>query len=149
MTMGSILLPVLQALTPIIEIISGAFIWFYNKAILPVGNFMIRLVVEINNFVANLVNGLIRAINKIPFVEVDWRMKTMSYDDMKLQEIDTTVLSAAGGETATGSSGGASYTGAKDMYINIYFDRSYVNGDARDIALMLRNEINAAEALGY
>ena len=149
MTMGSILLPVLQALTPIIEIISGAFIWFYNKAILPVGNFLIRLVVEINNFVANLMNGLIRAINKIPFVEVDWRMKTMSYDDMKLQEIDTTVLSAAGGETATGSSGGAAYTGAKDMYINIYFDRSYVNGDARDIALMLRNEINAAEALGY
>jgi hypothetical protein len=50
---------------------------------------------------------------------------------------------------AYGSSGTASYTAAKDIIVNISFTNSYVNGDAREISIMLRNEIKAAEALGY
>lgn len=148
-TIGQVLVPVLQLVTPIVEIISEAFVWLYNNAIMPLGNFIIGLIVEINNFFAEMINAVIGALNNIPFVDIGWRMGTMDYDSLALQSIDTTTLTAAGGGTSTGSSSGASYTGAKDMYINIYFDRSYVNGDARDIALMLRNEINAAEELGY
>lgn len=48
--------------------------------------------------------------------------------------------------TATGS---ASYSGAKDVYITINYNHSYVNGDAREIALNIQREIKQAEALGY
>jgi hypothetical protein len=38
---------------------------------------------------------------------------------------------------------------AGDMYIDIHFSHSYVNGDAREIAKMLRDEIRLIEAQGY
>jgi hypothetical protein len=38
---------------------------------------------------------------------------------------------------------------AGDMFININFSHSYVNGDSREIAIMLRNEIRLIEAQGY
>jgi hypothetical protein len=42
-----------------------------------------------------------------------------------------------------------SYSVSGDMYINISFSHSYVNGDARAIALAIRDEIRLAEAGGY
>jgi hypothetical protein len=42
-----------------------------------------------------------------------------------------------------------SYSVAGDMYININFSHSYVNGDSREIAIMLRDEIRLAEQAGY
>lgn len=50
---------------------------------------------------------------------------------------------------ASSSSGSASYTAARDVYININYDHSFVNGDVREIALVLRDEIVSAERLGY
>jgi hypothetical protein len=47
------------------------------------------------------------------------------------------------------SSDSASYTAARDVVINIYFNHSFVNGDAESIAVMLRDEILLAEAKGY
>lgn len=44
------------------------------------------------------------------------------------------------------SSGSASYTAAKDIYVNIYFNNSFVNGDAQEIAIMLKKEIARAES---
>lgn len=49
---------------------------------------------------------------------------------------------------SSSSSTGASYTAARDIYVNIYYNNSYINGDAREIALNLRNEIRSAEKLG-
>ena len=49
----------------------------------------------------------------------------------------------------TAAAASASYTAARDIYVTINFNQSYVNGDAREIALNLRNEIRTAEALGY
>jgi hypothetical protein len=42
-----------------------------------------------------------------------------------------------------------SYSVAGDQYIYITFSHSYVNGDARDIAIMMRDEIRSAEKSGY
>jgi hypothetical protein len=47
------------------------------------------------------------------------------------------------------SNNSTSYSVAGDMYININFSHSYVNGDAREIARMLRDEIRLLEAQGY
>lgn len=56
----------------------------------------------------------------------------------------------AGTTTASSStSGSASYTAARDIYVNIYYDNCYVNGDKREIALDLWNTIKEAEKLGY
>lgn len=48
--------------------------------------------------------------------------------------------------TESVSSGSASYTAAKDVYVNIYFNNSFVNGDAQEIAIMLKKEISRAES---
>jgi hypothetical protein len=47
------------------------------------------------------------------------------------------------------SNNSTSYSVAGDMYIDINFSHSYVNGDAREIAIMLRDEIRLAEKAGY
>lgn len=48
-----------------------------------------------------------------------------------------------------GSSSSASYNAARDVYITINYSNSYVNGDARDIAINLYNEFKSAERMGY
>jgi hypothetical protein len=47
------------------------------------------------------------------------------------------------------SNNSTSYSVAGDMYINIYYENSYVNGDTRAIALNIRDEIRKAEGKGY
>lgn len=49
---------------------------------------------------------------------------------------------------ASGSSSSMSYNAARDIIVTINYNSSYVNGDAREIALNLRAEIAAAERLG-
>jgi hypothetical protein len=50
---------------------------------------------------------------------------------------------------SSNSNNSTSYNVAGDLHITIHYDRSYVNGDAREIALNIRNEIRIAEAAGY
>ena len=47
--------------------------------------------------------------------------------------------------TTTGAA--ASYTAARDIYVNINYDHSYVNGDAREIAINLYNELKDCKKL--
>lgn len=150
-TIGKMLIPLIMQLSPIIKLVSQAFIFIYNYALRPFGNAVIWLIVTINNMIANVVNAVIRALNKIPFVRISWRMETMSFDQMKLQSISEADLTSAGTEAMQQSAIGASatYTGVRDVTINIYFEHSFVNGDARAIALALRDEIRYAEKLGY
>ena len=61
---------------------------------------------------------------------------------------DNAYLNAALSQSAsniTGSS--ASYTAARDIYVTINYDHSYVNGDAREIALSLYNELKDCKKL--
>ncbi|HGE70884.1 TPA: hypothetical protein ENX78_08625 [Candidatus Poribacteria bacterium] len=151
-TIGKMLAPLLLQLAPIIKLVSQAFIFIYNYALRPFGNAVIWLIVTIHNMIATVVNGVIRALDKIPFVNIDWRMEKLNYDQLSLQAISETDLNTSGSiamqqQSTTGAS--ATYTGVRDVTINIYFEHSFVNGDARAIALMLRDEIRYAEKLGY
>lgn len=54
--------------------------------------------------------------------------------------------SSVANPSASGSKGSASYSAAKDVYVNIYYNQSYVNGDAQQIAINLAREIRRAES---
>ena len=156
-TIGRILVPVLNRLTPIIDIIGKAFVWLYNYAIRPFGNFVIWIITSINNMFAKLINGVINLINKIPGINIKWRLPTMSYEKNKLTKISENDLDAYGSDAMGATSGsdtvgaGASYTAGRSTTVNVVVNTEVIAGDAgiRDLALMIRNEISAAEALGY
>lgn len=153
-SLGKVIAPVLKILEPVITLVSKAFIWLYNFAIRPFGNAVIWLVTTINNAVANVMNAIIWALNKIPFVHIKWRMNKMSYEDNKLDKISQDDLNAYGNDSleTTGISGtGASYTAGSSTTVNIVINTEVIAGESgiRDLALMIRNEISAAEALGY
>lgn len=151
-TIGKVLAPILMRLSPIIELISKAFVFLYNYAIKPLANTIIWVISTIYNMVANLVNSVIRALNKIPFVNIKWRMTTMDYESMKLPDISTSDLDSAGGragvDSVGGSGGAASYSGSRDVTVNVYIDRSMI-ADTRDIALVIGRELKLAESYGY
>lgn len=50
--------------------------------------------------------------------------------------------------SASGSSG-ATYTAARDNIINFTFNNSFVNGDAREIAIAMKREMDNASRMGY
>lgn len=148
-TLAQLLIPAITALTPVITLLAEVFAWLYNKVIVPVGNGIITVFVTFKNAVINIVNGLISMINNLPWVNIA-HLQTENADAYKLQTIDVSALQAAGEVSSSSSSSGASsYTAARDIYVNINFDHSFVNGDATEIAVMLKDEIARAERLGY
>lgn len=152
-TIGQILLPVISALTPVIEALTTVFIWLYNNILLPIGNGIIDLFEMLVGGLTDVINGAIRGINNVlTFFKQSTiaELGDIDFAGFKLQEITVTDVNGAGSSAVSESksSGGASYTAARDIYVNIYFSNSYVNGDAREIALNLRKEIKLAEAMG-
>lgn len=150
-TIGKVLAPLLLQLSPIIELISKAFVFLYNYAIKPLANSIIWVISSIYNLVSKMVNGVIGALNKIPFVNISWRMAEMNYDSMKLQDISTSDLDSAGSRAGVGYSGGgsaASYTGQRDITNNIYIDIETINGTNREAAMLFLDEIKSAIKLG-
>jgi hypothetical protein len=147
--LGNLLKPVLQMLEPIITALSEVFVWLYNSVLVPVGNGIMTVFEAVGNFLRSVINAIIGVINTV----FGWA--GVNIDEMgevhltKFDSINTADLASAGASsTSSGSSSSASYTAASDVYINITYDRSFVNGDAREIALALRKEMKAAEALG-
>ena len=68
---------------------------------------------------------------------------------MKISEVtdeSSTTADTNEGSTTKVSGGSATYNAAKDVYVNIYFNSSYVNGDAEEIAINLAREIKRAES---
>lgn len=121
-TIGSVLAPAFQVLGPIVEFISSAFVWFYNKAILPVANGFITVFNAIRIGFANVINGIIRAINRIPFVNVGY-IDVPGISDGTLSAIDSASLSRIGGGASGTSYSGAntgSNTSINSLTINIY-----------------------------
>ena len=146
--LGTMLAPAFKMLEYPIKMVASAFVFIYNYALRPFGNLVIKLMTTLWNAFRSIINGIIKLINKLPGVNIK---KIGALDVNYLDKISMSDLNEAGSETGTGtssSSSSASYTGAREMYINIFFNNSYVNGDARSISLMLRDEIASAEALG-
>ena len=102
--------------------------------------------------IVNGINMIIRALNQIPWVDISEISGFDDYDkaisdiwsgggntDEDNAYLNAAIAQSASGITGTGSS--ASYTAARDIYVTISYEHSYVNGDAREIALSLYNEL--------
>ena len=108
--------------------------------------------------IVNGINMIIRALNQIPWVDISEISGFDDYDkaisdiwsdggntDEDNAYLNAAIAQSASGITGTGSS--ASYTAARDIYVTINYDHSYVNGDAREIALSLYNELKDCKKL--
>ena len=102
--------------------------------------------------IVNGINMIIRALNQIPWVEISEISGFDDYDkaisdiwsdggntDEDNAYLNAAIAQSASGITGTGSS--ASYTAARDIYVTISYEHSYINGDAREIAINLYNEL--------
>jgi phage-related protein len=148
--------PIMKIVSMAFELLGAALAFVYNKILVPIVNFIITIVGFVVNAIAGAVNFIIGLLNKIPGVNIK-KVKGMDTEAVKLKEITATssgntsysqaAQSSGAGASARGGSG--SYTAAKDVTVNIYFEHSFVNGDAREIALMIENELESAHALGY
>lgn len=147
---GQIIIPVLQMLAPVIDVITKAFTWLYNKVLLPVGNDIISLFNVVFNAMAAVANGFIWLYNAIvPKSKEKNYVSYRSLDTGHMSELSDSAVANYGSTGTSSTGGGASYTAARDITVNIYYNHSFVNGDAREIAVNLRDEIRLAEALGY
>lgn len=152
MIVGTMLTPQLKILELYIKATGLMFIFFHNYALRPLANAFIFIAGSLVNFFVDVFNSVRRALNRIPGVNIS-RVNGIDIEGTQISKINEADLSNAGGDYmgATGGAGGrgASFTGSGDTYVNIHFNHSYINGDGRQIALMLRDEIDAAVALGY
>ena len=106
--------------------------------------------------IVNGINMIIRALNMLPWVDIN---EISGFDDYNkgISDIwnggntdeDNAYLNAAISQSASNTTTGASasYTAARDIYVTISYNNSYVNGDAREIALSLYNELKDCKKL--
>ena len=134
-TIGQVIGVMLELLAPVFEVIS------------KIGNVIQTVVLTVLVGIYNIITAIYNLFHKKDRAYMDLSVikDLWSGTDAIAERYgylpDTTAQTAA---TAS-----ASYTAARDIYVTINFNQSYVNGDAREIALNLRNEIRTAEALGY
>ena len=157
--LGIVLTPLLRILEPILRPLIKAFLFMYNKVLVPIGNGLIFVFNLIYNAVAGFINGVSALVRIITFGAVDLgRTNYRSLNEGRLEKISETELAMegraalkAGGASGSqnASAGASAAVAAKPTEINIHFDHSFVNGDAREIALKLREEIKEAEKMGY
>ncbi len=156
---GAILVPIIQFLAPIISALGWGMLWLYNKAIVPLVNGIIWVVNLITAMIATVWNAIATAVNaalgwagvKLGVMGVpslnQGQISPISEQDYQNMINGNSSQQSQGAGVSTGAA--ASYSGNKEVNVYINFAQSYINGDARAIALMLRDEIKAAEALGY
>jgi phage-related protein len=152
-TIGKILAPALELLKPIIDAIARVFVFLYNYVVRPVYNTLMTVFNGIYNAFASFVNGILALVDAIPFVDVG-RVEYRDKDYGHLDKITLEGVNEAGegaiNSTETGSGGGANYTAGRtiNQEVNIYTDVISGEGGIRELALMIRDEIYSAEALG-
>ena len=143
----------------IFQIISG-FIQFLQpvlNALSYVTRVIATAIYSIEWVIVNGINMIIRALNMLPWVNISeisgfddyekgvsdiWNADGNTAEDNAY--LNAAILSAAS-NTTTGAS--ASYTAARDIYLTISYDHSYVNGDSREIAISLYNELKDCKKL--
>lgn len=135
-----ILIPFFNFLAPIIKAVS--------TIITVIGNSIYNILATVYNAVISIYNFLVSKKHEKGYMSYKNLSDGVSaiwngVDNSAIQAIMATAATA----TASGGSSGASYTAAKDVYVTINFDRSYVNGDAQDIAIALAREIRRAERM--
>ncbi|MEM4260534.1 MAG: hypothetical protein QXG00_04820 [Candidatus Woesearchaeota archaeon] len=146
--------PILQALAPILQVI--------YQILSPILQLLIPPLILFSVMIANIVQALKALATTIYYiVTLQWnQLGTVKWTAFSSEQITQMIQDAQSGianastenpfaDVTNTSTTSYSASGARDIYVNIYFNNSYVNGDAREIALKLRDEIKLAEALGY
>ena len=128
-SIANIIAPVLNQLAPVLTFI-GNLLSGFAKVIQAVSIIIYNIATGIYNAVAWLWGGT-----------KDFRSFDELNEDLSMDSELTT------NAVVTGTA--ASYTAAKDVYITLNFNNSFVNGDAREIAIAMHNEIKNAQKLGY
>lgn len=124
-TIGKMLMPLMDVLGKVVELLAKGFIWLYNKAMVPFGNFMIKMYTAVGNFFIKIINGIINLINKIPGVNIG-KVGRLDADKYKLEKINMADAMAAGGSSSSYSGNNTgSNTSVQQMTINIF---QYYNG---------------------
>ena len=161
-----------RELNVIASVVSGIFKFFgglfqiikgfiqFSQPVLNALSYVTRIIAtaiySVEYVIVNGINMIIRALNQIPWVDI---AEISGFEDYGkgVDEIwngggntdeDNAYLNAAIAQSAsniTGSS--ASYTAARDIYVTISYEHSYVSGDAREIALNLYNELKDCKKL--
>ena len=144
-----------SALDPVLEIIAKV-LPLITEALKSIYGFIYTIASVIKALFNSVVYGFKWVVAAITF-DKKGRKEAENYISASWQAITTDNIQAAidkafstsYGSSSSKGSGSASYTAARDLYITINYNSSYVNGDARAIAINLRDEIRAAEAMGY
>ena len=150
--LGAILVPYLNLLGPVILFISKAFVWLYNKALVPFANLFIKIGnILYNGFIA-IINGVIGLINKIPGIRIK-KLDYKSTDEGTLSAISMDDLTTAGDAASGGSSSGygATYTGGQNITNNWYISIGAMTGDQdtfQQFVRLITLEQKRAERLG-
>lgn len=149
-TVGQMLMPALSTLMPFLDAWAKAWTFLYNNVFVPVYNALRTMWNAIYNGFAGFINGLIYLINLIPGVNI----QSVAYRDLDfghLDKIEEGGLGAAGADYLGGGGGNANYTTGRNITVNIDLVTDAIVGEdgMREFAVMIRDEIRAAEALGY
>lgn len=165
--------PLIEILSKLILLITGIkpllaglaqLISTVANVIADVLNFISPVLKGFINFFIMLNNAITRVFRKISLpvgisigwkgINVKWKslatmlnMEIMDHVDDLSFDTDANKYKTDDDDDDNDVKGGsASYTAAKDVYVNIYFSNSFVNGDAQEIAIMLKKEIARAES---
>jgi archaellum component FlaC len=134
---GQILRTLVMLLEPLFKLISKFDI------LAPILNIVSLLIAGITDAFAYMFNFVSDIIKKITFDLIDLgHMKTDSYS----KALDSISQENSYEDYQNNST---SYSVSGDMYINIYYEHSFVNGDAQQICIAIRDEIRRAEKAGY
>jgi hypothetical protein len=155
-----IIIELLVKLNPILLILSAAFnvvgnviAFIYNNILRPIINFFGKIFVGVYNFIISIWNAIANFLNNISiFGWHPFKLKTHSaktWTDLEEVSGENDYANMPGSKDNTTSGSSSSYSAAKDTIVNIYFNHSFVNGDAREIALAIEAELESAHGLGY
>ena len=140
------------------QIIKG-FIQFLQpvlNALSYVTKIIATAIYSIEWVIVNGINMIIKALNMLPWVNIS---EISGFDDYNkgISDIwngggntdsDNAYLNNAISQSASNVTGAsASYTAARDIYVTINYEHSYVNGDAREIALSIYDELKDCKKL--
>lgn len=125
---GNILAPIFEMLATVTELVGDAFVWIYNKILVPIGNGFITAFNELVNGIYFIWNGLASAINwALGWLGVD--LPTLSYRSLTagyLSTINYADLTSAGSSSSSSSGTSSSSSSATSYTIYIY---QTVNGN--------------------
>lgn len=156
--LAQMLIPIMMLLCPIIEMLGRIFVWFYNGVMVPFHNGLRFVFNRIQNTIADMLNNVIailnkaiRALNKLPKVSISeiGYIDHVAQDSGFLNPITWSDLQKPA-DTAAGTANSASYAAGTHVTVNITINTDVIAGESgiRELAIMLRDEIHEAEALG-